>query len=260
MEQYDGHITIDVPNHIDSAGYDETGETPLANPPESDDPHLSMDTDPFSANSPDVEKSENLNRENLPDIRQFNLLNDEVDSTDIGRTIKDMFNSIESMEKQLNSVLAINAALEKDNKALKETVVELRAEKYQLENIIENMKDELPFKKELQAEVEHFIEERNNAQKDIQIMKSFTDKAKGQSLAYKMRIAELESEKGDLLKDIQYLEAKVNKAVEKLNAYGKEIHVLRGERLSNMEKLKNVHIQYKECLDERNRLLDRTLS
>ncbi|MBF0465237.1 MAG: hypothetical protein HQK94_09170 [Nitrospirae bacterium] len=248
MEQ--NRLTIDVSNHIADDEFDETGES--SSTIESNIEGSAAES--FSANLPDAGKIELLSN-----IKRFDLLKDDIGASDIGRTIKDMFSSIKSMEKQLSSVLAINAALEKDNKASKEAVAGLREEKRQLEIIIENMQDELPSKKEFRAEIDHLIEERNASQASIKEMKAFVDKSKGEITGYKMRITELENEKSDLLKDIQYLEAKISKALEKLNAYGKEIHILTGERLSNLEKLKNLQIQFKECLDERNKVLDQTL-
>ncbi|MBF0507268.1 MAG: hypothetical protein HQL09_10595 [Nitrospirae bacterium] len=175
----------------------------------------------------------------IPEMKVLDYLQNETGTLDVGKTIKDLFVSMQNMDAQLNSVLSINAALEKDIRISKDVIDRLKAERSELENTITVLREEMPSKRDLQVEIGHLIEERNRAQSSIRSMKLFVENAKRETDELKERVAELENEKADLKRDIDYLEIKFRAALEKLNAYEKEVNVLKGERLSNMEKIGN---------------------
>jgi len=196
----------------------------------------------------------------MPEVKLIEQLKNELGTMDIGSTIKDLFVSMQNMDAQLNSVLSINASIEKDIKISRDVITRLKDEKKQLEETIRILKEEVPSKMELKAEIEHLIEERNKAQVSIRSMKMLVEKTKDKMHGAESRISELENEKADLLKDINYLEIKCNAAMEKLNSYAKEITILKGEKLSNLEKIGDLRAQYKKCVEEKNKLLVQKLS
>jgi chromosome segregation ATPase len=196
----------------------------------------------------------------MPEIKVLDNLKNETGTLDIGKTIKDLFASMQNMNAQLNSVLSINAALEKDIKASKDVIDRLKAERRQLDETIAMMREEMPSKRELQAEIGHLIEERNEAQASIRSMRQWVEKTKSEMQGLKERVVELENEKADLTRDVNYLEIKFNAALEKLNAYAKEITILKGERLSNLEKVENLRLQHRKCMEEKNKLLTQNLN
>ncbi|MBF0457177.1 MAG: hypothetical protein HQK99_04700 [Nitrospirae bacterium] len=195
----------------------------------------------------------------LPEIRGVELLRDASGTVDVGKTIREMFICIQNMEKQLTDVLSINASLERDIKSSRELITNLRTEKQDLQRTIDTINREIPSKRELQAEIEHLIEERNSSQSYVVDMKAVSDKAKYEAQVYKNRIAELNEEKSDLLRDINYLETKIGAAMKKINAYAKEINILKGERHIHREKIAKLERSYRDCVQERDSLISRNI-
>ncbi|MBF0321183.1 MAG: hypothetical protein HQL01_15425 [Nitrospirae bacterium] len=195
----------------------------------------------------------------LPEIRGVELLRDASGTVDVGKTIREMFLCIQNMEKQLNEVLSINASLERDIKSSRELITNLRTEKQDLQRTIDTLNHEIPSKRELQAEVDHLIEERNSSQSYVVDMKAMVEKARHEAQGYKGRVAELEEEKADLLKDIAYLESKISAALKKINTYAKEINILKGERHIHRERLAKLEKSYRDCVEERDSLINRTI-
>lgn len=191
----------------------------------------------------------------MPEIKVLEYLKNETSTLDIGKTIKNLFESMQNMDAHLNSVLAINAALEKDIKASKEVIAKLKIERAELDDTITALREEMPSKRLLQAEISHLIEERNEAQASIRAMKQQVEKIKNEAQSYQKRVAELENEKADLARDINYLETKFEASVERLNAYAKELSTLKGERLSNMEKLESLKLQYAKCVEDKKKIM-----
>lgn len=190
----------------------------------------------------------------MPEIKGLELLKEAGSTVDIGKTIKDMFSTIRNMESQLQKVLSINVSLEKDLKASREIIADLRAERVGYIEKITALNEELPSKKELQAEIDHLIEERNNVQPMVRDMRINVENMKKQVQASEDRISELEEEKSDLLKDIIFYEKKLNSAIEKLSYYEKELNVLKGERTINNKKLKSFEKESRRYRDEGFRL------
>jgi len=187
----------------------------------------------------------------IPEIKGMALLREEIDSLDLGKTIREMFLSIHNMESQLTSVLSINAALEKDLKSSRELIVELRKEKLSLEETIDSINTAIPAKKELQAEVEYLVDERNRAHYSVQEMKAMLDRFRAETIELKRRNDDLEVEKTDLRKDVDYLELKMSAAVEKINAHARQINILKGERLAVQEDMKHLKTKYDRCVSEK---------
>ncbi|KWT94846.1 hypothetical protein [Candidatus Magnetominusculus xianensis] len=195
----------------------------------------------------------------LPEIRGVELLRDASGTVDVGKTIREMFLCIQNMERQLNDVLSINASLERDIKSSRELITNLRTEKQDLQRTIDTINREIPSKRELQAQVEHLIEERNSSQSSVRDMKNLSERARYEAQVYKGRIEELQEEKADLLRDINYLESKISAALKKINAYAKEINILKGERHIHREKISKLEKSYRDCVDERDSLISRTI-
>jgi len=195
------------------------------------------------------------NQSLMPEIKGFELL-EKIDSTlNVGKTINEMFSIIQNMESQLKKVLSINGTLEKDLKASKEMITDLKTEKLSLENKIAALEEEIPSKKELQAEIDHLIKERNDAQPLIRDMKIKVDNMKQQMATFRERIVELEEEKSDLLKEINFFEVRMDAAVKKASVYEKEINILKGERIVNQKKLKYLEDKCRKYLNENDRLV-----
>lgn len=195
----------------------------------------------------------------LSAIKVLDSLKNEVDTLDVGKTIKDLFASMQGMDAQLNSVLAINAALEKDIKASKDVITGLKTERDQLQHTVFVLREEIPSKRELQSEIAHLVDERNEAQESLRSMKLLVEKTMSEAKDLRNKAADLENEKADLTKDISYIELKLNAALEKLRLYSKEIATLQGEKLSNVQKMEDLRLKYDRCVEERKRLLTENL-
>ncbi|MBW2086171.1 MAG: hypothetical protein JRI54_09135, partial [Deltaproteobacteria bacterium] len=155
---------------------------------------------------------------------------------------------------QLESVLKLNADLEKDLDTSKETIAGLREEKTHLEAKIRRMEEEIPSKRELQIENDHLIEERNDAQHTIREMKAKIEKLQKEAVQYQKQITGLREDKKDIIIEISYLESKLNAVLEKNKYYQSKIDALRGEKLTQEEKIISLEKELTEILEEKYRL------
>ncbi len=185
-----------------------------------------------------------LNRNLMPEIKGLELLKSAGSTIDIGKTIQEMFSTIRNMESQMEKVISINATLEKDLKASKEVIAELKVKQAKDEEKIKYLEEEIPSKKELLAEIEHLTEERNKVQPLLHDMKIKVKEMETDAKFHKERVGELEEEKSDLLKEITYLEVRMDTAVEKINSYEKEVNTLNGERVVLRRKLDSLNEKY----------------
>jgi len=176
----------------------------------------------------------------MPEIKGLEILKEGTYAVDLEKTISDMLAVIEKMEAQLESVLKLNANLEKDLETSKEMIIDLKAEKSHLEDTVAHMEEEIPSKRELQMEIDHLIEERNDAQRSIREMKLKIEKIQKEAVQYQNQITSLREDKKDAIVETDYLESKLNAVLEKNKDYENEINVLRGEKLTHMEKIKSL--------------------
>ncbi len=191
----------------------------------------------------------------MPEIKGLELLKKAGSTVEVGKTIKEMFSSIQSMESQLNRVLSINATLERDLKASKEVISDLKVVQTRLEQTVVDLEEGIPSKNELQAEIDHLIEEINSVQPQLREMKIEVAHMKDEVVAGKTRVDELEEEKSDLLKEITFLEAKLSAAREEVRAYDKENTTLKGERLIHVKTINGLEKNSMEFQRERGRLM-----
>ncbi|MBW2331903.1 MAG: hypothetical protein JRF08_00130 [Deltaproteobacteria bacterium] len=176
----------------------------------------------------------------MPKIKGLEILKEGTYAVDLEKTISDMLAVIEKMEAQLESVLKLNANLEKDLETSKEMIIDLKAEKSHLEDTLARMEEEIPSKRELQMEIDHLIEERNDAQRIIREMRLTIEKMQKEAVQYQNQITSLKEDKKDAIVEADYLESKLNAVLEKNRNYENEINVLRGEKLTHMEKIKSL--------------------
>jgi chromosome segregation ATPase len=174
----------------------------------------------------------------MPEIKGLEILKEGTYAVDLEKTISDMLAVIKKMEAQLESVLKLNANLEKDLETSKEMIIDLKAEKSHLEDTIARMEEEIPSKRELQIEIDHLIQERNDAQGSIREMRLKIEKIQKEAAQYQKQITSLKEDKKDAIVETDYLESKLNAVLEKNRNYENEINVLRGEKLTYLEKIK----------------------
>ena len=190
----------------------------------------------------------------MPEIKGIELLKKAGSTLNVGKTIKSMFSIIHSMENQLKKVLSINTTLEKDLKASREVISDLKEERTKLNITISDLEEELPLKRELQAGIDHLIEERNSAQPLLRDVNLEVKKIKREIDEVKERANELEVEKSDLLKEIGFLEIRLGSANQNISAHEKEIMTLKGERMIHMRKIKALEEKNMKQSTEKKRL------
>ncbi|MGA2228840.1 MAG: hypothetical protein ABSH41_30765 [Syntrophobacteraceae bacterium] len=191
----------------------------------------------------------------MPEIKGLDILKEGIYSTDLEKTISDMYSTIRNMEVQLERVLNINTHLEKDLKASREMISLLKTEKSQLEKTIVRLENEIPSKRELQIEIDHLVEERNVAQGNIRETKLKLATVQKTVLHLQERVASVEEEKRDAITEINYLESRLKAATEKIKRYESEITALRGEKLVQVEKIRSMEAELSELLNEKYKLL-----
>lgn len=191
----------------------------------------------------------------MPKIRELEALKQGVYAVDLEKTVSDMFAVMKNMEAQLESVLRINAVLEKDLNEAKEMIADLKVTKSQLEQAISRMEMEAPSKRELQIEIDQLVTERNDAQASIHEMNSKIGKLKEAVVEHQKRSAYLEEEKRDLMSEISFLESRLNAAVEKIAECGEKINVLKGEKLTHAERIKVLEEELNDALDDKYKVM-----
>jgi len=203
-----------------------------------------------------LEQPDKIQETFLPKIRGLEILKEEEYAVDLEKTINEMFMVIKKMEAQLEKVLNINALLEKDLMDSREMNADLTADKSALEAAVARMQEEMPSKRELQMEIDHLIEERNDAQQAIHDMNLKIKNMQKSVKRYQERSGSLAEEKSDVITEINFLESRLNAAVEKISAYERELNILKGEKLANVEKIKALEEELNEILDDKYRLVD----
>lgn len=192
----------------------------------------------------------------FPNIKEIELLKEGVYAVDLEKTINDMLMVIKNMESQLNSVLNINATLERDLKDSKEIVAGLKKERGELESRLLKLEEEIPSKRELQIEIDYQIEERNKAELLIRELRAQLDNVSEKQVQNLRRRSSLEDQKQDYIIEINYLESQLHTATETLRHYEKEINLLNGEKLALTEKMKNIQQEFKENVEEKYQLIN----
>jgi len=190
----------------------------------------------------------------MPEVKGLEILKEGTYAVDLEKTISDMLAVINKMEAQLDSVLKLNANLERDLETSKEMIIDLKAEKSHLEDTIARMEEEIPSKRELQLEIDHLIDERNDAQGSIREMKLKIEKMQKEAVQYQSQITSLREDKKDAIIETDYIESKLNAVLEKNRNYDNEINVLRGENLTHIEKIKSLEQELNETFEEKHRL------
>ncbi len=189
-----------------------------------------------------------------PLIKGRDILNTEMYSVDLKDTINDMFKVIQSMEGQLERVLAINAGLERDKAEAKALIPQLSNEKLRLEREIEDLKSQFPTIRELQMENDQLVDERNAVEYRIRDLNRKIEKMQKAILEHQKRIGGLEEEKRDAIAEITYLEAKLNAASGSIRSKNRQVSELKGERMVFVEKIKNLEASLTNALDENQKL------
>ena len=191
----------------------------------------------------------------MPRIKGIDLLQEGIYAVDLEKTIEDMFLIIRNMETQLERVLNINTLLEKDLNYTKETVTEFKAENTQLHDTIARMEEEMPSKRELQIEINHLMDERNNAEERIRKLKQQNEKLAKTMTRSQGQAGKLEEKRREAIKEISYFESRLNDSSEKISECERVIKYLRGEVLAKREKVGSLEQELKEELDEKYRAL-----
>ena len=211
---------------------------------------LKKDAPPTAEATPDTAEAPII-----PKIKELEILKEGVYAVDLEKTVNDMFTIIKSMESQLDHVLSINVHLEKDLASAKEIISDLTRDKETLHETILRMETEIPFKRELQMEIDHLTEDRNEAQTHISTMKAHIAKLQGTIDTYQRRSGDLEEEKLDVITEINFLESRLNAAAVRIKDYETQVNILKGEKLAHLERIQTLEKDWAESQDEKFKIL-----
>ncbi|MCI4624855.1 MAG: hypothetical protein L3V56_02735 [Candidatus Magnetoovum sp. WYHC-5] len=171
----------------------------------------------------------------MPVIKGLDILRRDESANDIEKTVTSMYEIVQSMEEQLHRVISINKLLEMDIKDAKEIIANLKEEKEELQNRLRFIENEFPINRELQMEIEHLIEERNNAQFIINDMKHQLEKT--QQMRAHESYQNYEDRQKGMMDEITFLERKLNKAIEHIDVLKKENIILKNEKGAQLNKI-----------------------
>jgi chromosome segregation ATPase len=202
-----------------------------------------------------ISKNGAMQKTSLPEIKGLELLMEGIYTVDVERTITDMTEIIKNTESQLDKVLTINSHLGKDLKVSKEMIAYIKGENKRLADKIEQMEDDIPHKRELQAVIEQLVDERNKSHNVINDFRHKAEMAQVRESEGQKRIYDLIEETKDSKREIGYLENKLNGTIDQLATTKRKASILYSENISYKDKVSRLEAQLKESLDERYKLL-----
>jgi len=203
----------------------------------------------------DISTQTEVKEDIISKIKGMELLKEGVYSVDLEKTISDMFSVIKSMESQLHKVLNINELLEKELDEAKQRISTLTKNKKDLEQNIARLEEEMPTKHEMRIEMDHLIDERNQAHSQLRDLKQRLSNAQNATLKYQRQAHELSEEKRDIIDDVTFLESRLNASNDKLLRYEKAVKSLKGEKLTLISKLSTVENELNETLEEKYQMM-----
>jgi chromosome segregation ATPase len=191
-----------------------------------------------------------LNELVMPQISGLEALKEGTFTVDLEKTISNMLLVIKNMEAQLERVLSINASLEKENDTSKDMILKLKHEKSQLQTKIEQLEIQMPAKRELQIQIEHISEEKNQLIHQNQNLLATNDFMQKKNEKLNEMINSFEEEKIDARMEIDYMEVQIQSHQTKLKKYEDKINALRGEKIALTEKLKSLQDELKQAYSD----------
>jgi len=186
----------------------------------------------------------------LPQISGLEALKEGTFNVDLEKTISDMLLVIKNMEAQLERVLSINSSLEKEIDTSKDMVLQLKNEKLQLQTKIEALELQMPAKRDLQIQISHVSEEKNQLIHQIQNLQATNDHLQKKIEKLDEMISSFEEEKIDARMEIDYMEVQIKSHQAKMKKYEDKINALRGEKIALTEKLKSMQDELKQSYSE----------
>lgn len=194
----------------------------------------------------------------LPSIKGIDILKKDESASDIEQTVSGMYDIVRNMESQLNRVISINKLLEMDLKEAKAMIAELKEDRANLKGQLKVAEDEMPSKRELTAEIEHLIDERNTAQLIIHDSNIKVREMEQTKLDLD-HVKELEETQKGMIEEIGFLEGRLKKTIDVLDSVQKENTMLQGEKAAQMDRIINLEKDLAQTLEE-NDMLIRELS
>ncbi|MBF0210810.1 MAG: hypothetical protein HQK68_08010 [Desulfamplus sp.] len=187
----------------------------------------------------------------MPELQGLDILKEGTYIIDPEKTISNMVKVVKKMESQLQSALMLNTHLENDLNDSKEMIIDLRAEKVELENTIKRMQEEIPSKREFQMEIAYLIDERNVAQHKIRDLQQLIAQKDNLIEQYKEKISNLEDDKKDYRIEIEYLIKKLDAVSANNRENIAAIKKLVQERATYLEKITTLEEELKTSDEKR---------
>ncbi|MBF0450776.1 MAG: hypothetical protein HQK75_08755 [Candidatus Magnetomorum sp.] len=187
----------------------------------------------------------------MPQISGLEVLKEGTFSVDLEKTISDMLLVIKNMEAQLERVLNLNAAYEREIDTSKGMILKLKTEKNELLKKIEQMEIDIPSKREMQIEISHVEEEKNDALRRNRDLMIAHDSMKKEMAKLTDIISAFEEEKVDARMEINYLEVQLKTQQVKNKQYDDVISAMRGEKIALTEKLITLQDELKQAYSEK---------
>jgi chromosome segregation ATPase len=210
-------------------------------------------------NAADEETIVEITETALPQIKGIEALKENIYAVDLDSTIDNMYQVITNMEKQLKNVLKVNASLEKDLQKARERITDLNTNELQLKQMIHQLEQEMPSRRELAIEMEHLTQERNDDQVTIRAMHKRIDQLKQSIQEYQAQLNVVVEEKNDLLSDVDYMDNTIDISAKKLSDYQAKIQYLKGIEIAKTSKIKELENQLNASLIERDDLKQKLL-
>jgi len=183
-------------------------------------------------------------------IPGIDALQDGTYTVELDKTTSDMLLTINNMETQLENVLNINTSLEKEVVISKELLTQLKDEKAQLQANIEQLKSQLPSKREMQIQLDHVEGEKDQALKMNRDLKLSNEQMKTEVQKLNDMVKTLKDERTDARMEIDYLEVQLKSHQTKNQKYENKINAMRGEKIALTEKLKSVQEELKQAYSD----------
>jgi len=186
----------------------------------------------------------------MPQISGLEALKEGTFTVDLEKTISDMLLVIKNMEAQLENVLSINASLEKEVNVSKDMILQLKNEKSQLQSTIQQLESQMPSKREMQIQIDHISEEKNQAIRQNRDLQIDNQQMKKDIQKLNDAVNTFEEEKIDARMEIDYLEVQLKSQQITERKYHEKINALRGEKIALTDKLKSLQDELKQAYSD----------
>ena len=169
-------------------------------------------------------------------------------------SVKGLYDMVKDLEVQLNHMISINEAAERDLDAARRTHRALEKEKGELLRKIEKMELDAQSGADLREEARHMAQENERLVERLRAVEEELERQKGQRTDFGAVVAQLKKERSDLREEIECQEAQLLQATDYIKAVREELAKARESRERETRKVELIEQRLHVVAEERDAL------